>query len=149
MCRLESDRHPNSVRSLRRFPFFRAASRYKMRNATFDVASLFKQKSKGGKKLQPRNGGIPDGKEREREREGAINTDVKPRTDRGLSSCRESFSNFATRAAQNIYMYDAFLRSAGIVRNVDRRIKLPTLRAKNECASSNARVENFYVSIIY
>lgn len=84
--------------------------------------------------MQPRNGGIPDGKEREREREGAINTDVKPRTDRGLSSCRESFSNFATRAAQNIYMHDAFLRSAGIVRNVDRRIKLPTLRAKNECA---------------
>lgn len=28
-------------------------------------------------------------------------------------------------------MYDAFLRSAGIVRNVDRRIKLPTLRANN------------------
>lgn len=49
-------------------------------------------------------------------------------------------------------MYDAFLRSAGIVRNVDRRIKLPTLRANNVQRFGRTldkdSSRNFYVSII-
>lgn len=57
-------------RSLRRFPFFRTASRYKMRNATFDVESLFKQKSKGKKNCsQGTEASRTEKKEREKENE--------------------------------------------------------------------------------
>lgn len=37
----------------------------------------------------------------------------------------------------------AFLRSAGIVRNVERGIKLPTLRAKNADRPTFRRIEIF------